>query len=134
MLRLFSTFIFCCNLEFEASQVKRRVFWHDVTWLSYVTPQDPSFYLTGLHNKYFIELDLEAIIQRYSAKRVLRNFAKSTGKHLHQSLFKIKLQASRPATLSKKILWHRCFPVNFAKFLTTPFVKEHPRWNVKICL
>ena len=24
----------------------------------------------------------------------------------------------RPATLLKKRLWHRCFPVNFAKFLT----------------
>ena len=27
----------------------------------------------------------------------------------------------RPATLLKKRLWHRCFPVNFAKFLRTPF-------------
>ena len=26
-----------------------------------------------------------------------------------------------PATLLKKRLWHRCFPVNFAKFLRTPF-------------
>ena len=25
-----------------------------------------------------------------------------------------------PATLLKKRLWHRCFPVNFAKFLRTP--------------
>ena len=24
-------------------------------------------------------------------------------------------------TLFKKRLWHRCFPVNFAKFLRTPF-------------
>ena len=27
----------------------------------------------------------------------------------------------------KKRLWHRCFPVNFAKFLRTPFVTEHLR-------
>ena len=27
----------------------------------------------------------------------------------------------RPATLLKKKLWHRCFPVKFAKFLKTPF-------------
>ena len=27
----------------------------------------------------------------------------------------------RPATLLKKKLWHRCFPVNFVKFLRTPF-------------
>ena len=29
-----------------------------------------------------------------------------------------------PATLLKKRLWHRCFPVNFAKFLRTPFRKN----------
>ena len=34
----------------------------------------------------------------------------------------------RPATSLKKRLWHRCFPVNFAKFLRTPFLKEHLRW------
>ena len=31
----------------------------------------------------------------------------------------------RPATLLKKRLWHRCFPVSFAKFVRTPFVTEH---------
>ena len=36
--------------------------------------------------------------------------------------FLTKLQAySRPATLLKKGLWHRCFPVNFAKFLRALF-------------
>ena len=34
----------------------------------------------------------------------------------------------RPAHLLKKRLSHRCFPVNFAKFLRTPFLKEHLRW------
>ena len=30
---------------------------------------------------------------------------------------------------SKKMrLWHRCFPVNFAKLLRTPFLTEHLRW------
>ena len=36
--------------------------------------------------------------------------------------FLIKLQA-RPATLLKKRLWRRCFPVNFAKFLRTLFYR-----------
>ena len=27
----------------------------------------------------------------------------------------------RPATLFKKRIWQRCFPVNFAKILRTPF-------------
>ena len=30
------------------------------------------------------------------------------------------------ATLLKKRLWHRCFPVNFAKFLRTPFFYRTP--------
>ena len=30
----------------------------------------------------------------------------------------------RPATLLKKRLWHRCLAVNFAKFLTTPFLQN----------
>ena len=41
--------------------------------------------------------------------------------------FLIKLQAPL-ATLLKKRLWHRCFPVNFAKFLRTLFFAEHLRW------
>ena len=54
-------------------------------------------------------------------KGVLSNFAKFTGKHLCQSLFLNKLQASglRPATLLKKRICHSCFPVTFAKFLGT---------------
>ena len=30
--------------------------------------------------------------------------------------------------LLKKRLWHRCFPVNFAKFLRTPFFTEYLWW------
>ena len=50
-------------------------------------------------------------------KNVLKNFAKFTGKHLCQSLFLNKVAGLRSTTLLKKKLWHRCFPVNFAKFL-----------------
>ena len=38
------------------------------------------------------------------------------------------LKRLRPATLLKKKLWHRGFPVNFAKSPRTSFLKEHPRW------
>ena len=60
-------------------------------------------------------------------KGALRNFAKLTEKHLCQSLFFNKLAALSPATLLKKSLRYRCFPVNFAKFLRTPFIIEHLR-------
>ena len=32
--------------------------------------------------------------------------------------------ATRPANLLKKRPWHRCFPMNFAKFLRAPFFAE----------
>ena len=61
-------------------------------------------------------------------KCVRRNFAKFTGKDLCQGLFFDKDAGFRPATLFKKRLWHRCFSVNFAKFLKTPFFIEHLWW------
>ena len=63
-------------------------------------------------------------------KGVLRNFTKLTVKHLCQSLFFNK--AAGPATLLKKRLWRRCFPVNFAKFPRTPFLTENLRWLLLI--
>ena len=60
--------------------------------------------------------------EMFCKKGVLRNFAKFTGKHLSKRLFFNKVADLGPATLSKKSLCHRCFPVNFAKFLRTPFL------------
>ena len=57
----------------------------------------------------------------FCKKCVLRNFAKFTGKHLRQSLF---FNTLPPAIILKKRLWHRCFPVNFAKFQRTPFLQN----------
>ena len=64
--------------------------------------------------------------QRCSVEKgVLRYFAKLTGKHLYQSIFfkKVAGLRLRPATLLRKRLWHRCFPVSFAKFLRTSFYR-----------
>ena len=51
----------------------------------------------------------------FCKKDGFRNFAKFIGKYL----------CLRPATLVKKRLWHWRFPLNFAKFLKTPFFIEH---------
>ena len=42
-----------------------------------------------------------------------------------QRCFVNKVLDLRPATLLKKRFWHRCFPVNFVKFLRAPFYIEH---------
>ena len=41
-----------------------------------------------------------------------------------ESLF-YKFTGLSPATLLKKRLWHKCFPVNFVKFLRALFFIEH---------
>ena len=55
-------------------------------------------------------------------KSILINLTKFTGRCLCQSLFFIKVGGLRPVTLLKKRLWHWCFPVNYAKFVKTPFL------------
>ena len=66
-------------------------------------------------------------LEVFCKKALLRNSTKFTGKHVWQSLFFNKVAGLRPATLLKKRLWHRCFPVNFVKFLRTPFLRNTSR-------
>ena len=49
----------------------------------------------------------------FCKKGILRKFAKFVGKHLCESFFLNKV-----AGLYLKRLWHRCFSVNFVKFLS----------------
>ena len=60
--------------------------------------------------------------EMFCEKDVKENFSKFTGKHLCQNPFLNKDAELRPVSLLKKRLWYRCFPMNFAKFLTTPFL------------
>ena len=62
----------------------------------------------------------EAVTRRYSVKYVLLEIS--------QNSQETPVLEPRPATLLKKKLWHRCFPVNLAKFLRTPFLTEHLPW------
>ena len=80
-----------------------------------------------MFREFFADKSFFYLIQKqppevFYKKCALRNFGKFTGKHLCQSLFFNKVTSLRPTTLLKKRLWHRCFPVNFAKFLRTPFL------------
>ena len=77
-------------------------------------------------SKRFIS-NLEVVAHRCSVKKVfLEILQNSQGNVWARVSFLIKLQA--PITLLKKRLWHRCFPVNFTKFLRTTFFTEHLWW------
>ena len=56
---------------------------------------------------------------------VLKNFPKFKGKHLYQNLFFDKAAGLRPANLFKIKLRHRCFSVNFLKFLRAIFFQAN---------
>ena len=52
-------------------------------------------------------------------------FRKIHRKHLCQSLFFNEVAGLRPATLLRKRLWQRCFPVNFVNLRRTHFLIQN---------
>ena len=79
---------------------------------------------------------LEAVVWRCSVKKMFLEILQNSQENTRARVsFLIKLQARpRPATLLKKKLWHRCFPVNFAKFLRTTFLTKHLWWLHLLCV
>ena len=67
----------------------------------------------------------EAVAQRCSVKKVFLEISQNSQEN---TCTKVSFLMKLPATLLKETLWRRCFPVNFAKFLRTPFLTEHLRW------
>ena len=73
----------------------------------------PSRFLANLqttcliYNRHQKQSPLEVFLRKGALRKIHR-------KHLCES----------PATLLKRRPWHRCFPVNFAEFLGTPFLTE----------
>ena len=69
----------------------------------------------------------EAVIQRCSVKKMFLEISQNSQKSIcARDSFLIKLQVLglRPVNFLKKSLWHRCFPVKFAKSLRTPFLQN----------
>ena len=94
-LQMFSQFYYCCTR---------------VTYINY--------------NKKFYMASPEAVVQRCSVKKlVLKPRAEFTGKHQCLSLFN-KVAGLQTCNFIKNRLQYRCFPVNFAKFLGTPILKN----------
>ena len=66
--------------------------------------------------------------RRCSVKKVYLEISQNSQENTCARLsFLIKLQTSA-CNLFKKRLWRRFFPLNFAKFLRTPFFTERLRW------
>ena len=75
--------------------------------------------LRGLKNK-------EAVAQMCSVEKVFLEISQNSQENTcTRASFLVMLQA---CNFIKKSLWHRCFPLNFVKFLRTSFFTEHLWW------
>ena len=69
----------------------------------------------------------EAVSQSCSVKKLFIEISQNSQENTFARVsFLLKLLKK----LLKKRLWHRCFPVNFAKFWRISFLIEHLRWPI----
>ena len=116
-----------CSLSKKLSSVERR------TKFNAFTP-DRNRTIIHISNLIFLFMQTPCLLPKFSSvlrscdwncsvrKVVIRNFEKFTRKHLCQSLFFDKVAG-----------WHRCFPMNFAKFLRIPFFTKHLMATYSAC-
>ena len=76
-------------------------------------------------------ISLEAVTRRCFVKEVFFEISQNSQENTcARASFSIKLQASgfifKKTILLKNSLWHRCFPLNFVKFLGTPSYRTPP--------
>ena len=88
---------------------------NDIDIASYVDDNSP----------YIVADNVRSSHRRCSVKiGAPRNFANSPENTCVRVSFFNEVAGLRPAASLKKKLWHRCFPVNFAKFLRTPVLQN----------
>ena len=75
----------------------------------------------------------EAVVWRGFVEKVLLEISQNSHENICARVFFNKIPGLSPAALLKKRLYHRFFPVNFAKFLRTPYFTEHLRWLLLKC-
>ena len=74
-----------------------------------------------IETKMFYVIKIKILVHE---KRIFKKTLVRTGEHFSSGCFCFWISEAAPATLFKKRLWHTCFPVNFAKFLRTPFFTD----------
>ena len=100
------------------------------------------WFLDFINRKYFTQilkmnLTKTILVNCYShedCKQLMEAFLKisqNSQENTCASLFLNKVAVPRAATLFKKRLQHRCFPVNFVNFLTAPFFQATVSQNMK---
>ena len=86
----------------------------------------PHLYILKTHNHHnhdFAAISFQRSFVFYCSKMISSSILTHNFYFFFQETEKLT-----PATLLKKSLWQRSFPVNFVKFLRTAFLTEYLRW------
>ena len=75
-----------------------------------------------IYKKFLTEAAIAGVLQEKVFLEILQNSQENTCARV--SVLN-KVTGLWPATLLKKILWHRCFPVNFCQMFKNTFFTEH---------
>ena len=128
----FTKELILCNTFFLQKISSNKIPNYFLPWISEITRPKPlhlhslcsvnSVSMQSCEN-YFLRLFRSSRSLMFLNIDVLKNFAIFTRNHLCLSIFLIKLQACRPATLLKTFQ-HSCFPVNNIKFLIKSFLQK----------
>ena len=78
--------------------------------------------------EYGYRQNTKAVVQSCFVKKVFLEFSQNSQEKTCARVFFNKVAELKSAPLLKKRLWHRCFPVNFVKYLRTPFLTGHLWW------
>ena len=97
------------------------IFLHGFYFLTILTKKAHHGCWAGSSTLFCRELLTESVARCSTKKGVLKNFAKFMEKYRYHSLFSNKVAGVRPEILMKKGFRRKCFPVLFAKCLTTSF-------------
>ena len=101
---------FCAKIIFTYS-TNRLFLWGSVVFFTYILISLLEIYLQEIWSR----------IRKYDP------YFLNTEKYLWRLFRSSRPEVPRPATLLEKGLWHRCFSVNFAKFIRITFLKKHIR-------
>ena len=104
----------CTTAGYDVPYLKEQVRSSDL----YLIPLNSNIDVTHITvNDISVGVEAEAVVQRCSVKKVFLEISQNSQENTCA-------RVSFLITLLKKRLWHRCFPVNFAKFLRTPFLQN----------
>ena len=99
-------------------------------WISLPREYIHIWHFDSLENCYSYRDFLKSALFTINYLKIIYKLCKTINSHTYSEKEFRRWRSSRPqaCNLLKGRLWHRCFPVNFAKFLRTPFLIKHLRW------